>query len=563
MDTANIQVNTNANGRSPIRKKRMLTWLTRLMATVLLGSSLVGMAGCTIPGIGPRVVVEPRLMSETNIEGTIQGADLPAASVSPDGSYFLAVKDDAQGSHLVIIPVDHENFKVIPVESVSKDWLSGSWFSYRPLGWTSDSEFVYAKMGWQPSGTHKSERGVALAVGSLSGEIGKPESETQPGSDDPTVKASTEEAAFFPLPYRDSSLRTLFLPGQKHIYLNNNTTIWRFDIAERTLVVLKEDLPDYIYRQPIASPNGDYFVYELNEKGKSGIFIFNTATGEERPLLPNGDTMRFYPAWSFDGKYIAAYTVGRKEGATGTSWHDYLLFEGEDTAQSIGSSITVVNTKGEIVETVQIEGKYLQNFRWSDNNHTIGFVAGSTIESQSPGNKVHYRSTLCDSVWMARIGKASKQAETLVHLGDVPKDGDGHPPYTWPVAFDTDTKGIFCNVYGNGVWYFGEDAEPVKVVDGLWPVFAGETTPTYGGSVVALVDTAEIKKEFYLFDGGQGGQSTEFGQSESPWAWVVASTDSKLILFCGDLPENPEEGTTGYLAYPKKGRLSVYNMIKP
>ena len=94
--------------------------------------------------------MEPQLFRTTDVEGTLQTTDFPADSVSPDGSHFLAVKDDADGSHLVIMPVDGEYSETICIESVSKDWLSGSWFSYRPLGWTSDSEFVYAKVGWQP-----------------------------------------------------------------------------------------------------------------------------------------------------------------------------------------------------------------------------------------------------------------------------------------------------------------------------------------------------------------------------------------------------------------------------
>lgn len=538
--------------------KSPMALLVRAMAIVLVASSLTGMAGCTILARKPVTVVEPQLLRTTDVEGTLQTTDFPADSVSPDGSHFLAVKDDADGSHLVIMPVDGEYSETICIESVSKDWLSGSWFSYRPLGWTSDSEFMYTKVGWQPSGAHKSERGVALVIGRLSGLPGKSQSETKPGTDGQAGQTSTEEAAFFALPYRDSSLQTLFLPGQKQVYLNNNTTIWQFDIAEKSLTVLKSDLPDYIYRRPIPSPKGDYFVYELNEKDKSGIFIFNTATGEEKPLLPNGDTMSFYPAWSFDGKYIAAYTVGKKEGASRTAWHNYMLFEGEDTAQSIGSSITVVDREGTVVDTIQVEGKYLQNFRWSQNDHTIGFLAGSAQPSQGENSGLP-SSVLGEGVWMARIGKSSKQAEAPVYLGDIPRDANGTLPYSSLITFGPDSKGIFCNVYENGAWFFAENGKPVKVVDGLWPGFDGETAPVYGNSVVALVSVEESGKEFWILN---ADQATKFGEVKGPWAWVVANSDSKLIIFCGDVSVTSDNATDYPMAFPRKGKLAVYSMLK-
>ncbi len=557
MATTDTQITRTRKNQISMDKKSMQSLLIRSIAVLLIASSLVGISGCTMTAKESQIVVEPNLLREAAIEGIIQTSDSPADSVSPNGSYFLAVNDNASGSHLIVMPVDDEDAKAITVESVSKDWLSDSWFSYRPLGWTSDTEFVYAKMGWQPTGTHKGERGVTLAFGRLPGDSGKPQLEVSEG---PAIKASTEEVAFFTLPYRDSSLRTLFLPKENKVYLNNNTTIWQFNIAEKNLTVLKSGLPDYIYRQPIASPKGGYFVYELNEKDKNGIFIFDTATLEERPLIPNGDTMSFYPAWSFDGKYIAAYTVGKKEGATGTSWHDYRLFEGEDTAQSVGSSITVVDTEGAIVDTIRIDGKYLQNFRWAKNNHTIGFVAGSNLEDQSSKTDVQPRSVTSESVWLVRIGGSSRQTENPAHLGDILKDNDNRPPYTWLVAFSTDTEGIFCNVYHNGTWYFSENTEPVKITDGLWPGLDAEIAPVYGDSVVALIDKEQSRKEFYLFN---GVKTAKFGDSESLWAWVVAYTDNKLVLFCGEIDEDAEEGSAGYSAYPTKGRLAVYNMVKP
>lgn len=503
------------------------------------------MAGCSPQETTPVVIVEPQLIVETAVEGFIVNSDLSEHLVSPDGSYFLAVRNDGLGSYLGVFPidvVDEEASGEIPVESVSREWLLASSFSYWPLGWTSDTEFVYAKVGWQPAGTHKGERGVALVVGRFDRNSG-------------TVSA--DEEAFFELPYRDSVLRTLFLPERNQVYLNNNTTIWRFDVAQRQLAVLKSGLPDYVYRQPVPSPDGNYYVYELNEKDKSGIFIFDTTTLEERPLLPNGDTMSFFPAWSYDGKYIAAYTIPRKEGATGTAWHDYGLFVGEDTAQSIGTSITVVDTGGNLVATIGVEDKYVQDFLWSHNDHTIGFVTSTEAESHSPDDEWLYRLTVCDSVWMARIGQASG-TEATIHLGNIPNTGDSEiPPHTLPVTFGVKSQGVYCHVYRSGIWYFGQGDDPARLVDGRWPGMEAQTPLVYGNSIVALIDSGENKSEFYLFD---GGNATKFGESDSFWTWIIAHTGEKLILYRG---VTESDAPVEYWPYPENGRLDVYNMIKP
>ncbi len=519
---------------------------TRMAAALLLGALLM-IAGCSPKAATPVVIVEPALTGETAVEGFILNSNLSTHLVSPDGSYFLAVRNDGYGSYLGVFPSDlpdQETLQEIPVESVDREWLLTSWFSYEPLGWISDTEFVYAKLGWQPSGGHKNERGVVLVVARLDRDSG-------------TVSA--EESAFFELPYMDSVVRTLFLPERNQVYLNNNTTIWRFDIAQRELTVLKSGLPDYIYRQPIPSPDGNYYVYELNEQGKHGLFIFDTTTLEERPLMLNGDTMSFYPAWSYDGKYIAAYTVRRKEGATGTAWHDYRLFVGEDTALSIGTSITVVDTQGNLVANIEIEGKYVQDFIWSHNDHALGFVASIEPEPETGAgaDEGFYRPTVCESVWIARVGNGSED-KPPVHLGGIPKIGDDElPPHIAPVTFDAKSEGIYCHLVRDGIWYFSEDAEPVRLVGGLWPGMEAQTPLVYGDSIVALIDVGENQCEFYLFD---GGNATKFGEAGSFWTWIIAHTGDKLILYRGVTGSGaPAE----YWPYPETGRLAVYNMIKP
>lgn len=538
------------------RRKRSGCFPTKSFSktiTALLACLLIGLTGCSRIVPEPQLVVEPRLTGTAEIEGVIRMADLPADLCSPDGKFFLAVEENAGGCHLKVVPLDGDYKDAIPVDSVSKSWTSGFWFDYRPLGWTSEAEFVYAGVGWQPSGEHKGERGVSLVIGRVPQGAGD-----ESGEGAGQAKATTEEIGFFLLEYGSGSLETLFLAGQKKVYLNNNTTIWVLDIAGKNLTVLKEDLPDYAYRHPIPSPTGDYFVYELNEDEKSGIFILDTKTKEERPLAVNGDTMSFYPAWSPDGKYVAAYIVDKKEGATGTSWRDYLLFEGEDTAQSVGSGITVFDAAGNIAATIKVEGKYLHGFCWAADSRTLGFVAGSARIPETGDESAPMGSVLYESIWLARIDQASKGAVTPVRLADIPKDDQGEPRYAALAAFDPDAAGVYYNVYRQGIWYCSQKADPVKLSDGRWTRWEGSPPRMFGDSLVALVDR-EPGKEFLLFD---KGEATQFGESDGSWVWLAACSESKIVLFVGNVPAE-DDSAPFPPAYPKSGKLMVYDMLKP
>ncbi len=107
---------------------------------------------------------------------------------------------------------------------------------------------------------------------------------------------------------------------------------------------------------------------------------------------------------------------------------------------------------------------------------------------------------------------------------------------------------------------FAENGKPVKVVDGLWPGFDGETAPVYGNSVVALV-SVESGKEFWILNAKS--RNTKFGEVKGPWAWVVANSDSRgSVIFCGDVSVTSDNATDYPMAFPRKGKLAVYSMLK-
>ncbi len=167
-------------------------------------------------------------------------------------------------------------------------------------------------------------------------------------------------------------------------------------------------------------------------------------------------------------------------------------------------------------------------------------------------------SVLYESIWLARIDQASKGAVTPVRLADIPKDDQGEPRYAALAAFDPDAAGVYYNVYRQGIWYCSQKADPVKLSDGRWTRWEGSPPQMFGGSLVALVDR-EPGKEFLLFD---KGEATQLGESDGSWVWLAACSESKIVLFVGNVPAE-DDSAPFPPAYPKSGKLMVYDMLKP
>jgi len=207
-----------------------------LMLIAALAASATGCIPDEEPGPEtPTVVVDPRLEKTIPVDGMIVTSDAVSKVLSPDGRFLLAARTGVSDSDMLLIPIIGDTPEPILVDSVSKEWLEDTWFDYRPLEWLSSTEFLYAKMGWQPSGAHKGERGSCIVLGTI----------TEDGSGE-KPEVILEELAFVPLSYYDSSLQIRVIAEKNAIYMNNNTAMWQFDISERTLSVLKDDVPDYL-----------------------------------------------------------------------------------------------------------------------------------------------------------------------------------------------------------------------------------------------------------------------------------------------------------------------------
>jgi dipeptidyl aminopeptidase/acylaminoacyl peptidase len=283
------------------------------------------------------------------------------------------------------------------LHSVDRNWTSNHLFGYYPLGWVSDTRCLFAIQGWQNTGPHRGKRGVAI----LAGDVG-------------VEPATAEEVAFISL--SQGLLNSgLMVPERGKAYLHTPKVIWEYDPATNKIRQVKGDLPNYdglFFPRP--SPDGRYYVYDLREKDAHGVYLLDTETGQQKPILPTGETMSFYPAWSPDGKYIAAYTVDRKKGSDagaqvdqGVLWRHFDLLEGEDGPESVGDRITVVDLNGRMVQTIEVEGQKVGIFKWGPYSNAIGFLAG-TIETGDGG----LRQFQADSAWLVSSGDALANGAT-------------------------------------------------------------------------------------------------------------------------------------------------------
>lgn len=486
-------------GEIVVRRSRKLA--AALVVAVMLG-------GCATSE--QTELVLPQAFASIETPGQVRST--PEHSLSPDGKYILATMSDDGGAHLVLLQLGAEGSTVIEIDSVGRDWLEQAFFSYQPIGWISETRFLCAKVGWQPRGSNKDQRGVVLAVGDAS-------------------TRSFEETAFIPLP--SSGVRTLYVPDRAKAFIDCKTSIWEFDTVQKSLRLVRTGLPDSPYLNPVPSPTGAYYVYPREDEGREGLYILDTATGEERTLMPNGETRSFYPSWSFDAKYIAVYTVGRKPGAAGTTWHSYDVFEGEDMAQPVGQAITVLDPRGKVVSSIKVEGKYVTSFLWADNAHNLALVAGTRQPPVGPP------SISTDSLWMAKIGTSKSDPRMLAAIPTSPSGGflTAHP-----VAFDVAGEGVYYDVYERGVWYARESAEPVRVAEGSWWGAWGPDAPrpVLRDGVIALVDEPGPKVGLYLMSGGKG---IRFAEQPGAWAWVLAYDKSRLVIFAGSpVPQYPGPG---------------------
>lgn len=403
-------------------------------------------------------------------------------TISPGGKWVLAAQTDATGVKMAALPLDAAAGKVHTLHSADRNWTSNHLFGYYPLGWASETRCLFAVQGWQNIGPHKGKRGVAV----FAGDVGK-----EPA-------AAAEEVAFIGLSKGLLRFGGLALERKK-AYFHVSKAIWEFDVATSKLRQVKGNLPDYEgLFFPKLSPDGRYLAYDLRERNAHGVYLLDTETGQQKPLLPTGETMSFYPFWSPDGKYVAAYAVNKKKGANsstqpgqGINWQDYDLLEGEDGPQAASDAITVVNLEGKVVQTIKVEGKKLSYFRWGSGSNAIGFVVG---KSGIGGGGIEQ--ILPESLWLVASGDAlsAGASGSPIRAATITREKPDENVYVIIGAVDSDGAGIVYNEYRTDISYVrharleSSKAEPDK----MEAAFSGWGMDyVYGNPMVGVLEGAQ------------------------------------------------------------------------
>lgn len=425
---------------------------TRVVAAVMLLVILaVLVGGCVSRESLPRVVYSYQ------IQGAVWPV-APEAMISPDRKWVLTTRSLPSGLSLVCLPITAESKQPVVVAQADAAWLKERLFGYYPLGWTTPDTVVFMTMGWQNDGPHKGQYGVGVWQASA-------------------TSAKAEEVGFLPLS-QGLVQAAYYVKGKAKIYFHVTQSIWEFDLEQKKMRQVKGNLPSYdglFYPKP--SPNGDYFVYDIYEDDRAGVCLLDVATGEEKVLLSVGDQLSFYPTWSPDGKYIACYTVPRKPGSNTGTWEDYEVLPSEDGPQPVAQTITIVDTQGKVVQSINVQGKLLSNFKWAEDSKGLGFAVGVRKEGQVP-------TILVESLYMATL---NDERLDLVELCKVEQMGQVDLSYVVVHNCRSVTGDMLCEAWsekGPEVYYLQRGKQPVKMTGSLCtPGIA----PSSGNSILGVM----------------------------------------------------------------------------
>ncbi len=457
--------------------------------------------------------VNPRIVTEFEVQGWVWTDD-PSNVISPDGKEVLLILNNEERKAVAVAPVEGETHEVRILHEAPAGWVELDGLDYRTLGWTKDGTPLFVVFGYQNRGPNVGKRGVAIWAGG-SGE--KP----------------AEELAFIDLP-RGNFHSSTYIPGQDKVFISVSTAIYSYDLRRGKVSEVRTGLPTYdglFYAN--LSPDGRYFVYELYDEDKMGVYILDAETGKEEALLPAGPTFSFVPQWSPDGKYVAVYTADRKPGASGTSLEVYDCFLGTAGPLPVASAITVVDTSGRVVQEIRVEGKYLANMRWAPDSRAIAFVTGDKLSAaENPYDEMGIPDIKWDGVFIARTDARSAPLQ----VASLDTSAASGMSFVYPCDFDVSSEGVFYQ-YGdmemNSVWYAapgragesGSGPSPVEIARGYWHL--QYANPKFGEYLGALISGDETTELWFL-----GPERLKAGGWDAASVRLLAFDEDTILLFC-------------------------------
>ncbi len=488
-------------------------------ATIMLLALVLG--ACEMPWQKPHLILEPKVVAELPLEGGFWNQE-PAQAISPDGKYILG--EQRNSSTVGIMAISLGSGENVTFASVAAEWASQHYAWYYPAGWVSSEKCVYLALG-EGQGEGQDKRGVGIMTGDV--DTGK-----------------VEESAFIELSAGEFHEATV-INGKSKVLIHVTGALWEYDMANGSLRKVKDNLPIYDGLFYLAiSPTGEHAAYRIvGDHG--GLYVLDTSTGEERLLLPNGDTMSFLPSWSPDGNWIAAYTVPQRPNAEDLQpWERYDYFEGEDGPLSISPAVTVINPKASQKKSVTVDDKLLSGVTWSSDSKALAFFTGTEKPKGSDPNYIYEPVTFDGAMMIDVLGESSPYLVT--DLASLPGFKDSHVSGSFAVI-KPEAKAIYFTATVSGeaeFWYGAKDKSPQKIGDGYWS--APFVPPVYQGQSLGLL-TTNSKSALWLL----GPESQRIvGEFDASSSWLdFAGYSQDILIVRNDLYDSDA------------CRLTVYRMF--
>ena len=510
------------------------TWrLTRAIRfLVFVGVTLSLLSGCATPEEPePKTVtiLEPAEVLKFSFDGQLVTTSKDR-SISPDGKYLLAAVLGDRADRMMAIPISGggDNPTQDPVSlavslyEVDTSWTRHNLVQWFPLGWLSDSECVFAIHGWQGTGPHKGKRGTAIYTADI--ETG-----------------NSSLISYVDVPEQGKVIEEAVLAEGGKIYMRIAGQFAEFDLESKSYRLIRDDLPMYYGISVVAmSPKGDQIVCSVYGEEKSGVYIFDVASGDEKPLVETGQSLSFYPNWSPDGSYVLMYTLYRVDDPSVGGPARFNFIYGEDSPFPAAEEITIMDPEGNVVRTISMEGQYVSHAYWLEDGKSLVFLSGPA----SFGKWGEVLSAEYESVWIADITGESGPVK-VADLASIEAETGEHTAYIYPVASLPEGTGALINVAGANtasVWLVSPGAPPSKVADGWWE--APRLTPVYVDSVVGIVGSGGESRLYVVGP----GEVSEIGHP-TPAGQTIAAYTGELLI------------TSNYFFGEKRTDVVVHRMV--
>ena len=339
------------------------------LALFIIASGTSG-TGCTTLGSQPPVDVSPvakplpvKLEPAPHLAYELDGypsVQLYAPElVSPDGKYLLANMEGSIRTLPLAPGLEMKTLYSAPQDTFQR-------IACMPVGWLTPDRCLFVAPGRGESGQTKAADTVVLYEG-------------DPGSGNCSAITS------FAFP-QGLLRRVAFDISAGKVFLHVSGAIWEMDVAARTSKPVRSDLPmwDGLF-QAIPSPSGRFFIYNMPMEGHTALTLLDTRDKTERDIHESALGWSFYPQWSPDGRYAAAFLAGKKEGSPGARSTDFEVIPSEDGPYPTAKALAIYDTQTGSCHVVRVESEWLSYPTWSPDSKKLLFLSGTVAYDPERG----------------------------------------------------------------------------------------------------------------------------------------------------------------------------------